>query len=230
MRILFDEGVAFVDQRRWEDAEARFRECLAIRRSPVIEYNLASALEAQGEVAEASLLLARILSKPDVPPALRRASEALLARIEPRLAYLTVRITGALDGTSLRVDGAEVAPERIGERMAVDPGPHRVEVRSDAGESIEEVEAAAGESLTVQIAVPVTSPVALARDEVARDAAPDEPEEAPRGRRRRPWLWISLAGVAAAGAATTTVLLVDRAEPPTRGTLPPFVVTVMVAP
>ena len=53
VRALFDEGLDSSNRRSWSQAEDRFRRCLAIRRSPVIEYNLASALQAQGELVEA---------------------------------------------------------------------------------------------------------------------------------------------------------------------------------
>ena len=52
-RTLFGEGVAFVDQQNWDEAVVRFRRAYALRPSPVVGFNLASALAEQGHPVEA---------------------------------------------------------------------------------------------------------------------------------------------------------------------------------
>ena len=53
-RRLFAEGIEFVEQERWAEAEERFRRVLVLRGSQVVAYNLASALEHLGRFVEAA--------------------------------------------------------------------------------------------------------------------------------------------------------------------------------
>ena len=61
-RTLFAEGVRFASRREFEQAEASFREALALRDAPAIRYNLASVLFEQGEYSEALTHNARVVS------------------------------------------------------------------------------------------------------------------------------------------------------------------------
>jgi hypothetical protein len=229
-RDLFAEGVQLVDQSRWAEAEGRFREALELRPSPVIAYNLASTLEAQGEYVEASGLLHGVLAQADLPEQLRTASAAKLAAILPRIAHLTITLSGASANATVALDGR---PLSAGERSAaepIDPGRHEV-VAEGAGGGVARAAVAAseGESTTIELVLPVSTPA-----EAAAMAAADAPtpSDADVARRRRRWIWPVVAGavVIAAIVATSVAVTRDRTEAPVEGTFPPGVITVQVGP
>lgn len=73
----FDAGVALAGQRRWSDAEERFRAALAIEDTAIVRYDLALVLYEQGEHAEADTLSRGIAADRAVPAELRRRATAL---------------------------------------------------------------------------------------------------------------------------------------------------------
>src|SRR5436853_2215378 len=85
-RTLFDEGVGFVDHDRWSEAVDRFRRAYALRASPVIAFNLASALAEQGHPVESTELLRVVLHDPSTERRVRTAATDLLAAVSPRVA------------------------------------------------------------------------------------------------------------------------------------------------
>ncbi len=220
VRALFDEGVSLVDRRRWAEAEDRFRRCLAIRRSPVIEYNLASALDAQGELAEAASLLHGILEQPSSPAALRRASAARLARIEPRLAHVTVVLTGARSDAVVSIDGRPIPLERVGAPIALDPGRHEFAARDRRSEAVVALEADEGDSLEVELALRVPTP-----REAAAMAGPGEPMASDRpAAYRRPWVWVAVSTAVVGVIIATAFLAQDGGDGPNVRTARPGIV------
>jgi tetratricopeptide (TPR) repeat protein len=207
-RDLFAQGLAFIDRGHWEAAEDRFRRCYSIRASPVVAYNLASALEAQGELAEASRLLRSILEHDDVSGILRRASAQRLENIEPRLAYLTIALSSPSDRALVLVDGSPLPEGRIGARTPVDPGRHEVTGRDPRGAATVVIDAAPGASLEVELALHAHEDLAASLLEDDSDPRPGTPY------RRRRWLWSTL-GAAVASSVIATVLVTrdDRENP-----------------
>jgi hypothetical protein len=227
-RALFAEGVELVDGGHWAEAEARFREAIALRPSPVIAYNLASTLEAQGEYVEASELLHGVLRQASLPEALRDASATKLAAILPRIAHLTIDLSGASSGATVALDGRPLAESERRGAVPIDPGRHEVVARSSAGGSARgEVAAREGESVTIVLTLPASTP-AEAAAMVADEGSATRGAEAPPRRRR--WVWPVVAGavVIAAVIATSVAVTRDGTEPPIQGTFPPGVVTVQV--
>lgn len=104
-RSLFAEGVELVAEQQFSQAEARFRQALAIRDAPAIRYNLASVLYEQGHYPEAQLENERALAAESVPPAVRTAAEELRGHIGERAAYVRFELQGAATGGSISVDG-----------------------------------------------------------------------------------------------------------------------------
>jgi tetratricopeptide (TPR) repeat protein len=96
-RAAFSEGIALAEERRWEEAAARFRSAMALHDAPAIRYNLASALFEMGELTEASRALAPVRNDPETPPELATHAEALEAQIRER---------AALEGVDLDADRA----------------------------------------------------------------------------------------------------------------------------
>ena len=59
-RAFFQQGLQFADEEKWGLAVDRFGRAMAIRRSPVIAYNLAASLGQLGSVIEAAELLREV--------------------------------------------------------------------------------------------------------------------------------------------------------------------------
>jgi hypothetical protein len=149
-RELFAEGVELTSAGQLEDAEARFREALALRDAPAIRYNLASVLFQQEEYPEAHAEAQAVVADESSPRDIRRHATTLLSQIESRAGYarITLRGSATVDvvGWVLTDPDAEVplAPgthtataTRDGEAVAhadatVQTGDHRV-VTLDAG-------------------------------------------------------------------------------------------------
>jgi tetratricopeptide (TPR) repeat protein len=142
-RTLFAEGVQLVQERRFEEAESRFREAMANRNAPTIRYNLASVLFEQGEYPEAATLIASVLSDETTSAEIREHTSALRAQLEERAGFVRLDVTGgedaavALDGFAIQdrdaeiplTPGAHVATASRGEREVA-----RAEVELGLGE------------------------------------------------------------------------------------------------
>jgi Flp pilus assembly protein TadD len=215
-RTLFREGVALVDQQRWDEAVDHFRRAYALRPSPVVGFNLASALAEQGHPVEASELLRTALRDASADRAVRADAQALLAEVEPRVGRLTIRVEGSTDGVELHLDDRVLTPEAIGVAAPADPGRHVLQaLRGGVVVVTEEATVPPGGSAEIAVHVPAAPPppseVALAPVDpdpglpVRHRAPPDEPEPS-GGLLASPWFWIAVA-VVAAGSIATIVLL-----------------------
>ena len=127
-RALFEEGVAYSDANRWEEAADRFRRSLALRPSPVVAYNLASALVHLGELVEASELLQGVARDEAAPEPARAAAASLLEEVQPRLGRLTIHLDGYPMEIEVRVDGRVIREEAVGVPVPADPGTAEVRV------------------------------------------------------------------------------------------------------
>ena len=105
-RLLFEQGIAHVEASEWALAEQSFRRVLAIRSSPVVAYNLASALAQLGRLIESAELLRVVVRDPAVDAATRDPAQQLLAEIEPRICSLTVRVQGDTAGARRQLERA----------------------------------------------------------------------------------------------------------------------------
>ncbi len=198
-RALFAEGLSFVDRRDFASAEDRFRRCLALRSSPVVEYNLASVLAEQGEVTEAAELLRGLVERDDVSARLRRAGAIRLERIERRTARVRLSLRGASESAVVTIDGRSI-PDAAAP-ILVDPGRHEIAARDRRS--------AAG--VTIDVAAGATADVVLALGAVPDDApaaAPRErPERRPASAKRRRRVLFTTLGATAFGAIAASVLL-----------------------
>lgn len=190
-RQLFEEGVAFVDAEQWPEAADRFERALALYDSTVIRFNLARVQAELGRLVEAAEHLRDVTRRPDGTEEVRAAATELLARIEPRIARLTVRVEGEVDEV-LR-DGTPVPEAALGVGMPTDPGEHRIAARREgeevAAESITLLDGEAREVLLRAVAVEV--PIGL----------PDPvPPVEPTPIWQEWWLW-TIVGVVVVGAA-----------------------------
>jgi tetratricopeptide (TPR) repeat protein len=127
-RALFEAGVERADAGDWEAAAERFRASLARRPSPVVTYNLASALAHSGRPAEARETLDALLDDPSLDAGVRADARALRAQVQASLGTLRLELRTDAPLT-VRVDGdaVEVTPSVA---LPLSPGAHAVEVTS----------------------------------------------------------------------------------------------------
>ncbi|HMI89720.1 MAG TPA: hypothetical protein VK509_00075, partial [Polyangiales bacterium] len=121
-RLLFSEGLQFVERGDWVSAEDRFRGVLVLRASHVVSYNLASALTHLERLKEAAELLRAIVRDSSTEPSTRDAAAQLLAETEQRIGTLTLRVAGDAQGATVRLDGDPLELREQILTLSVDPG------------------------------------------------------------------------------------------------------------
>lgn len=218
-RSLFEEGVRFADQNEWGQAADRFERAIALRNSATIAFNLATAYEHLGRLVEAAEHLSHIAHDARADSRVQASAAALLAQIRPRIAHLTVRVTGPRDGTLFEIDGHSLPVAALGVSTPVDPGQHVVRALRNGNEvatSTVEVSTGAESSASLELpALPTVDPNLAVQNGgtgttgnssiVVGDAGGPPRDEASG----TPWGWIVVGGVAVA-AAVVVVLLVTQ--------------------
>ncbi len=158
-RALFSEGVAATDASDWTLAADRFRAALALRPSSVIALNLAVALGHLGRVVEATELLRGVLLDRAANESVRASAQETLTTLEPRVAWLEVRLQGATDGVTVQVDTMTVPQVLLDSAVPVDPGAHRVAAMREGEIAVSaDVELSEGERRPVVLDVPPLPP------------------------------------------------------------------------
>lgn len=126
-RALFEEGVALADQENWPEAVDRFQRAHAIKPTPGITFNLASALAEASRVIEAGELLENLCRDPKTPADLRRECEAKREQAARKRAFLSVQVAeGASPDAQVEVDGQPWPRAAWGMSSPVNPGTHTV--------------------------------------------------------------------------------------------------------
>lgn len=232
-RSLFRQGVELSDAGRWAEAADHFRRSLSLRDSPIVEFNLATALTHTGRLVEATELFRRASRDPEAPERLRQAARQQIDALAPRLGRLTVEVEGPLGSVELRMDGDALPREGVGVAAPADPGHHvLVALRDGAEVARSEVDVAEGGAASVRLVVPpppiaeVTLPEGSTEGPAAAAVVDPAPVAAP-GDDGLVWLGVIL-GVVVVGAAAalTTFLVLDAqgTEPPIEGNLGPAVI------
>src|SRR4029077_13268112 len=111
------------------EAADRFRRALALRDSPVIAYNLASALRELGKLVEASEMLRRIGNSQEVDADLRKSATAALVEITPRIGRIVVHVLGRQDGDQITIDDQALFEAQLDVAVPIDPGAHVLAAR-----------------------------------------------------------------------------------------------------
>ncbi len=228
-RSFFEEGVAFAEHSDWEKAEDRFRRAYALRSSPIIGYNLATALQERRKLIEASELLRKLSQEPGLDPELARSVTTLAGEITPRIGRLTVQVEGQQVGDVVALDGATLLDVQIGVGLPVDPGTHHV-VLARAGKELDARDVELGDGATSDVTLQAASPVLPAQvaasagevsarspsaDNIAAPSGATKPDAAPRDSDGRNaghnltgtgWFWTGVGAVA--GASVIVIALV----------------------
>jgi hypothetical protein len=181
-RGLFGEGVALVAERRFAEAEAKFREALALHDAPSIRANLASALYEQGEYPEAFTLATGVAGDETAPEASRESVRLLLEQIRAQAGY--VHVEGLPEGGQVAIDEL-VIPEPASE-TPVAPGAHVATLtQEDVERARRPFEVATGDHLALTFEIEPPAPV----EEPVLPSPPPEPPLV-----EQPWFWGTIGG------------------------------------
>jgi hypothetical protein len=223
-RSLFEEGVSLADQAKWPEAVDRFQRAQAIKPTPGVAFNLASALAETGKVIEASEMLESLVRDPTTPPELKSECEVKLTQISARRAYLTLQVQDAPSEGRVEVDGHDWPRAAWGVASPMDPGPHVIVGKTGGAEAARsEVELAAGERREVSLSWP--KPVVAGPTKAAAAAkAPQAPSEPTHDDRKRPlyknWILWTCTGAVVAGGVIAAVLLTNNDDPKVEAPIP----------
>jgi hypothetical protein len=135
-RELAGQGFAALQRKDFATAEDCFRRADALVHAPTLVLDRARALVGLGRLVEAHEGFAQVLREgvaPNAPWQWRSAVDAAtaeLAAVEPRLAWLTVTVSGP-QAPEVEIDSKPLRQAALGVRLAMDPGTHTVAVRAD---------------------------------------------------------------------------------------------------
>ena len=222
-RALFAEGLDFVDAAQWQDAADRFGRVLDLRYSPVAAYNLGLAQARLGKLVRSVETLRKLKAEPALDADVRESVTALLAETEPKLAWLTLSVTGACDGCAIVVDDQPWPAAAVDVAVPVDPGPHVAKLlRKSEVISQTSVEPQPGERISTTLsgapAAPSPQAAALASQAQARQRSSGTtpgPAAATRSSNSvwsSPWLWGTVGAVSLVAIATVFVIAASPGE------------------
>ncbi len=164
-RELFREGAKFTEEKRWNDARLRFERALALKRSPLILYNLGVTYQNLGRLVDALEFFRAFLAEMQPNKADQKAQEEpardAVAALEKRVAKLDITIVPAdIEKMLLTVDGIIVPEAAWGYPRLVDPGEHKVVVKADGyREATQLARVTEGQKLPVTVQLePLTVP------------------------------------------------------------------------
>ena len=135
-RELAAQGFAALQRKDFSKAEELFRRADTLVHAPTLVLDHARALVGLGRLVEAHEGFAQVLREgvaPNAPWQWRSAVDAAtaeLAAIEPRLAWLTVTVSGPR-APEVQIDSKPLRQAALGVRLATDPGTHTITVRAD---------------------------------------------------------------------------------------------------
>ncbi len=133
-RSIALDGARACSEARWQDCVDLFRRAESVVHAPPHLLYMARAEEKLGHLVRARELYLRITRErlaDNAPPAFRESQTAAAdgaQKLDPRISFLTVQLTG--DGgkaVEVTMDGEPVPSAFIGVARPVDPGEHRIE-------------------------------------------------------------------------------------------------------
>ncbi len=130
-RQTFQRGVAAQDDGRYADALAAYTEASRVATSPQLLFNMATCEEQLGQLLrarkdyESAVAAARARSDAEA----EREALARLTAIDARIPHVLVHVPAELSDLTATLDGQPVGIEALS-RLALDPGPHLLNVRS----------------------------------------------------------------------------------------------------
>ncbi|MGC4094029.1 MAG: hypothetical protein QM756_40190 [Polyangiaceae bacterium] len=222
-RELASQGYEALQRKDFATAEDRFRRADKLVHAPTLVVDLARSLAGLGRLVEAyeyyELVLREGIS-PNTPWPWQRAyhdAERELEQIKPRLAWLTITVSGA-GKPAVFIDGRRVPSAAVGVPRAVNPGNRMVAARARGFASKEQpVALSEGEHRTIELELSAKP-----------QGAPDEPEpievevvdelppprlETASGKRTLGYVALTVGGVGlVVGGVTSALVLSTRGD------------------
>lgn len=133
--VLTNKARVAARAKRFDEAADALRQADQLDPTPQRKIELAKALVELGKLVEASGLLNGIVNDASLARSGRwhqNSAKKLLAQVEPRIPWLSVRVVGPASGAHVEVDGSEVQAEM---ESPVDPGRHAIGADADGYES-----------------------------------------------------------------------------------------------
>lgn len=133
-QALFDKGVELLKQEKWSEACPQFEASMKLDPSVGTQVNIARCLEHDGLIARAWAEFKRAKALNQETPGAKRKKgvdafvDEAIARLEPRLPWITLRLASTPPGVRVARDGVELPLEGLGQKMPLDPGKHTFEV------------------------------------------------------------------------------------------------------
>jgi tetratricopeptide (TPR) repeat protein len=221
-RTHFNQGVADYDAGRYREALAAFEQAYRAAPHPTVRVNMANCFEQLGQYVEALFNYRRFLeeSGANVTPEQRSEVEQAIARIEPKVGTLVIKVEPRQ--ATLTIDGKEARRSPDGTLQLV-AGLHYLSASAPGHVTVERsVDVKGGAQTPVSInlseesAVPVAAssaaePLDVATDDEAPPA--DAPADAPQQSRVLLWSALGLtAGLLVAGGVTGGLALKYQSE------------------
>jgi len=134
-RSLAGEGYQALQDKDYATAVDRFSRADALVHAPTLMIDWARSLAGLGKLVEAQERYEQILREgvdAKAPKSWQRAladASTELAALKPRLAWVTISVSGAND-VQVTIDDIAVPPAAVGVRRAVNPGPRSVRVQA----------------------------------------------------------------------------------------------------
>jgi hypothetical protein len=149
---IYAEAVAAFQNGDYAAAYDGFLRVWNVEKKPKTAGNLGRTEVHLGKYRDAAEHLALFLREHSaLPPAVQKEIEALLARAKARIG--TLRITLDRRGARLTIDGAPVGTAALEQEIYVEPGRRRIEAHAGLLEAAREIDAAAGTTSTVDLAL-----------------------------------------------------------------------------
>jgi hypothetical protein len=134
-RSLAGEGYQALQNKDYATATDRFSRADALVHAPTLMIDWARSLAGLGKLVEAQERYEQIVREgvdPKAPKSWHRAladAASELAQLKPRLAWITISVSGSADA-HVTIDGAAVPAAAIGVRRAVNPGSLQIRVQA----------------------------------------------------------------------------------------------------
>jgi hypothetical protein len=221
-RSLAQEGYAALTVKDYAAAEDRFRRADELVHAPTLVLDRARALVGMGRYGDAYTAFQAVIAEevPAKAPAVwkraRKAAEQEIEAIKPRVAWLTIRVTGAAE-PRVELDGQPLPASSLGQRMPANPG-ERVIASTAEGYLPKQLKQTLTEGADVALELellpePKPAPVVVVVPPPPPDPARQETER--RGKRNRTLSYVAF-GVSGAGlavgAATGVLWLKARSD------------------
>jgi len=221
-RSLAQEGYAALTAKDYAAAEDRFRRADELVHAPTLVIDRARALVGLGRFGEAYAAFQAVIAEevPAKAPAVwkraRKAAEQELEAIKPRVAWLTVRVTGPSE-PRVELDNQPFPASSLGQRLPANPG-ERVLAASAEGYIPKQIKRTLAEGAEVELVLellpePKPAPVVVVVPPPAPDPVEQETERRDQRNRTLSYVAFGVSGAGlAVGAATGILWLKARSD------------------